>query len=98
MTELDGCDCFICLKDCPCINASGNIFTGYNYKNNLLNIENSNKDINIAKLKPIIECNSKCKCKSNCNNRLVGKYLSNSSIIVLIIIVRNIKQIQKDLV
>lgn len=44
-----------------------------NYCNGLLNIENSNDDKQIAITKPIIECNSKCRCGMNCMNRLVGK-------------------------
>lgn len=46
---------------------------GLNYCNGLLNIENCNSDRQIAITKPIIECNSKCRCGMNCPNRLVGK-------------------------
>lgn len=90
MDELDGCKCFICFENCPCVMASGDIykgnqililflflFLGMNYCDELLNIENSNSDRQIAITKPIIECNSKCRCGMNCRNRLVGKSNNN---------------------
>ncbi|XP_033744870.1 histone-lysine N-methyltransferase SETMAR-like [Pecten maximus] len=68
-TQILGCQCDnnICLEMCPCIVRYGRIYENGKIIPSLIDGKN---------MVPILECNIRCKCPSDCQNRLIQKGIS----------------------